>query len=65
MDALEGAPDVDEISSPEVTSTGDVSAARSGRLHEKLRGLLALRAELDKDIEALKRTVDILDDASP
>jgi hypothetical protein len=56
---------VGEVSSPENTVTGDLNAARGGRLHEKLRGLLLLRAELDKDIEALKSTVDILDESSP
>jgi hypothetical protein len=56
---------VDEASSSENTVNGDLGAARGSRLHEKLKGLLLLRAELDKDIEALKRAVDILDESSP
>jgi hypothetical protein len=62
---MEGVQSEQETSSPETTDTGDVSGARSKTVHEKLRGLLALRAELDRDIEALKRTADILDDAGP
>jgi hypothetical protein len=56
---------VGEASSPENTVIGDLGAARGDKLHEKLRGLLLLRAELDKDIEVLKGAVDILDKSSP
>jgi len=41
--------------------TGDVS---SGRLREELERLRALRVELDSDIQALERAMDILGDSS-
>jgi hypothetical protein len=52
--------DVD-ASSLDTVGLEDVPAAGSKRLHEKIRVLEALRAEIDRDIETLKRTVDILE----
>jgi len=51
----------EEASSPEIMVTGDVS---SGRLREELERLRALRVELDSDIQALERAMDILGDSS-
>jgi hypothetical protein len=50
----------EEASSPEMTNTSDLIVTGSGKLQEKLRELLALRADIDLDIEALKRAVNIL-----
>jgi hypothetical protein len=50
----------EEASSPEMTNTSDLIVTGSGKLQEKLRELLALRAEIDLDIEALKRAVNII-----
>jgi hypothetical protein len=44
-----------------MVGVGDVPAAGSRRLHEKIRALEALRVEIDRDIETLKKTVDILE----
>ncbi|KAE9373011.1 hypothetical protein N431DRAFT_438411 [Stipitochalara longipes BDJ] len=44
--------------------TSDVAGASTVRLREKLRELLTLRAEIDGDVEALRRAMDILDDSS-
>lgn len=58
---MEGARDGDEeVCSSKTMVTGDLAGARSGMLHEKLQHLYALRVELDKDIETLKRAVAIL-----
>lgn len=63
MDGARGGDE--EASSPEMTVTGDLDGAGAGsvKLHEKLRILYELKAELEKDIEALKRVVDILDES--
>jgi hypothetical protein len=56
-----------ELPSPAMSfmkPTSDVPRASTIRLREKLRDLLALRAEIDRDVDALKRTIDILDDSS-
>ncbi|KAE9365486.1 hypothetical protein N431DRAFT_353530 [Stipitochalara longipes BDJ] len=53
----------DEVSSPELSVTGGLSTAGGGKVQAKLRALLALRAEIDRDIETLKKTVDILDES--
>ena len=50
-------------SSPESVDIAKLAGVETRRVHEKLRALLAKRVELDKDIEALRRTVDILGDA--
>jgi hypothetical protein len=55
----------EETSSPEMTITGDLVVTGSGKLLEKLRELLALRAEIDLDIEVLKRAANILEGSSP
>lgn len=61
-EGLEEAQDRDvEASSPDTMGVGDVPASGSRRLHEKIRALEALRIEIDRDIETLKRTVDILE----
>ncbi|KAN0099015.1 hypothetical protein V8E51_014678 [Hyaloscypha variabilis] len=52
----------EEASSPESVDIAKLAGVETRRVHEKLRALLAKRVELDKDIEALRRTVDILDD---
>jgi hypothetical protein len=44
--------------------TSDVAGPSTVRLREKLRELLALRAEIDGDVDALRRAMDILDDSS-
>jgi hypothetical protein len=53
-----------EASPPEITIIGDVARTGGRRLREELERLCALRAELDSDIAALKRTLDIFGDAS-
>ena len=53
----------EEGASPEVSATCELSAGGSGKVQEKLKALFALRAEIDRDIETLKRTVDILDES--
>ncbi|PMD32933.1 hypothetical protein L207DRAFT_173614 [Hyaloscypha variabilis F] len=53
----------EEGASPEVSVACELSAGGSGRVQEKLKALFALRAEIDRDIETLKRTVDILDES--
>jgi hypothetical protein len=55
----------EEASSPEMTITSDLTITGSGKVQEKLRDLLALRAEIDLDIEALKRALNILEGSSP
>jgi hypothetical protein len=55
----------EEASPPEMTITSDLIVTGSGKLQEKLRELLALRAEIDSDIEALKRAANILEGSSP
>ncbi|KAH8654638.1 hypothetical protein BGZ60DRAFT_435756 [Tricladium varicosporioides] len=62
----------EEPLSSEMTITGDVARFGSGKLQERLERLCALRAEfknniveLDDDIEALKRTLDIFRESSP
>jgi hypothetical protein len=62
----------EEPSSPEMTFTGDVARFGSGNLQERLERLCALRVEfksniveLDGDIEALKRTLDIFGEFLP
>lgn len=61
-EGLEEAQDHDvDASSLDMVGVGDVPAAGSRRLHEKIRALEALRIEIDRDIETLKRTVDILE----
>lgn len=55
-----------ESVSPETMDIGDVpEEAGSGKLqlHNKLRGLLETRAEIDWDIEAIKRVLDIVEDS--
>lgn len=52
------------MSSPDMTVTGDVIRSGGGRLQEELERLCALRVEIDGDIEALKRTMDILGNSS-
>jgi hypothetical protein len=52
-----------EASLPEITIIGDVTKTSGRRLREELERLCALRAELDSDIAALKRTLNILGDA--
>jgi len=52
----------EEVTSPELEVTGDLSTG-GGKVQEKLRALLALRAEIDRDIETLRMTVDILDES--
>ncbi|KAN0102279.1 hypothetical protein V8E51_012789 [Hyaloscypha variabilis] len=52
-----------EPASPETMDIGDVTEAGSGKLHKRLRGLLETRTEIDKDIEALKRVLDFVDDS--
>jgi hypothetical protein len=54
----------EEASSPEMVISGDVANASGGRLREELERLCALRGEIDGDIEALKRTLDILGESS-
>jgi hypothetical protein len=54
----------EESSSPDIM-TMDVGRNSGGRLREKLERLCKLRAEIDGDIEALKRTLDILRESSP
>lgn len=54
----------DEASSPEMEINTGVGKARDGRLREKLERLCALRTEIDGDIEALKRALDVLGDSS-
>ena len=53
----------EEGSSPEAEVTGDLTTAGGGKMQDKLRALLALRAEIDRDIDTLRRTVDILDES--
>ena len=61
-EGLEEAQDHDvDASSLDTIGVGDVPAAGSRELHEKIRVLEALRAEIDRDIETLKRTADILE----
>lgn len=62
----------DVPSSPEMAITGDVTKFGSGKLQERLERLCALRVEfksniveLDGDIEALKRTLDIFGEFLP
>ena len=56
----------EEASSSEMTITSDSTVTGSGSpVQEKLRELLALRVEIDLDIEALKRAVNILEGSSP
>jgi hypothetical protein len=62
----------EEPSSPEMTITGDVARFGSGKLQERLERLCALRVEfksniveLDGDIEALKRTLDVFGEFLP
>lgn len=64
-DRTEGVRDEGGASSPSTMLIDDVVGAKTGRLHEKISQLLVVRAEIDRDIEALKRAVDILDNASP
>jgi hypothetical protein len=54
-----------EASSPEMTIIGDVARISGGRLREELERLCTLRVELDSDIAALKRALDILGELSP
>jgi hypothetical protein len=54
----------EEASSPEMTITSDLTVTGNGEVQEKLRELLALRAEIDLDIEALKRAMNILEGSS-
>lgn len=54
----------EEASSPEMTITSDLTVTGNGKVQEKLRELLALRAEIDLDIEALKRAMNILEGSS-
>ena len=54
----------EEASSPEMTITSDLTITGSGKIQEKLRDLLALRVEIDLDIEALKRALNILEGSS-
>jgi hypothetical protein len=56
---------VEEVFSPETTVKDGVVGSSIGRVHVKLRALYALRMELDRDIQALKRTADILEDGCP
>lgn len=51
-----------DLSSPESAFGGDLSAVGSGTLQEKLRALYVEREELDIDIKALERALDILKD---
>ena len=60
---VEKAPHDGEVSSPEVTSTGELTSTGSEGLHEKLRGLLDMRVELDRDIKAL--AAQIVEGSSP
>ena len=61
-EGLEEAQDHDvDASSLDTIGMGDVPAAGSRELHEKIRVLEALRVEIDRDIETLKKTVDILE----
>jgi len=53
QESYEGGP------SPEMVTGG------GGRLREKLENLYKMRAEMEVDIEALKRSLDLLGDASP
>ena len=55
----------EEASSPEMTITSDLIITGSGKIQEKLRELLELRAEIDLDIEVLKRAANILEGSSP
>jgi hypothetical protein len=62
----------EEPLSPEMTTTGDVARFGSGKLQGRLERLCALRVEfennikeLDGDIEALKRTLDIFGETLP
>jgi hypothetical protein len=60
----------EEASSPEMTITSDLITSDliitgSGKIQEKLRELLELRAEIDLDIEVLKRAANILEGSSP
>jgi hypothetical protein len=55
----------EEASSPEMTIASDLIVTSSGKLQEQLRELLGLRAEIDLDIEALKRAANILEGSSP
>lgn len=55
-----------ESASPDTMDTGEVpEEAGSGntQLHKKLRELLKTRTEIDKNIEAIKRVLDIVDDS--
>lgn len=61
----EGRDGDEEASSSETMGTGDMAGTGSGRLHEKLIRLYAEKAELDRNIEALKRTMDMMGDSSP
>ena len=62
----------EEPLSPEVTITGDMAKFGNGKLQERLEMLCALRmefknniTELDGDIEALERTLDIFGESLP
>ena len=55
----------EEASSPEMTITSDLIITGSRKIQEKLRELLELRAEIDLDIEVLKRAANILEGSSP
>jgi hypothetical protein len=55
----------EELSSPERTTMGGVIEGYVGEVHKTLRALYTMRMELDRDIEALKRTAEILEDSYP
>jgi hypothetical protein len=57
----------EETSSPEMTAPGDMAISSGGRLQEKmqekLKGLYSLRADIDRDIEAMKRSIELFEDS--
>jgi hypothetical protein len=67
----EGTEDVgardEETSSPEMTVPEDMARSSSvklkEKLQEKLKGLCSLRADIDRDIEAVKRSMELFDDS--
>ncbi|KAH8600647.1 hypothetical protein B0O99DRAFT_589546 [Bisporella sp. PMI_857] len=65
---LEGTEEIrdkdDAAPSPEMIGTRDFDRSRSGRLQQKLESLYAQRVEIDSKINAVKRTMDILDEDS-
>jgi hypothetical protein len=55
----------EEVSSPDMMAIENSGKIGRGRLQDKLTRLYALRTDLDRDIEALQRTMDMMEGSSP